>query len=251
MRRFQVFEIADQNWCPSFIRRAVTAFLATVASRTGIYLPTIEPLKRVLERAETETIVVLCAGSGGGIVDVAKALPPETKILLTDLVPDKSFNSNVSTMIYDPRSIDARKIPADLKGARVFYGSFHHFGPYDAKAILDAAVGAHEPVVIFEATERSLRGIAVCLLIPILVLLMMPLIRPIRMSWIIFTYLIPILPAIILWDGVVSSLRSYTQKEMLGFVEPLNSYQWEVGVLLGPHQEHVSYLFGTPTIASF
>jgi hypothetical protein len=79
----------------------------------------------------------------------------------------------------------------------------------------------------------------------------MPLIRPIRMLWIVFTYLIPILPAIILWDGLVSSLRSYTQKEMQGFVEPLNSYQWEVGMLLGPHQEHISYLFGTPTIASF
>jgi hypothetical protein len=33
----------------------------------------------------------------------------------------------------------------------------------------------------------------------------------------------------------------------LAFVEPFNSYQWEVGILLGLHQEHVSYLFGTPT----
>jgi hypothetical protein len=245
MRRFQLFEIADQDWCPSIIRRAVTAFLATVGSRTGIYRPTVDVLKRALEQAKNKTIVVLCAGSGGGVIDVATALPPESRIVLTDLAPDTSFSSSL-TMIYDPRSIDARELPADLKGARVFYGSFHHFNPHDAKAILDAAVGANEPIAIFEGTERSFRGIAVCLLIPILVLIMMPLIRPLRALWIVLTYLIPILPAIILWDGMVSSLRSYTPEEMRAFVETFQSYDWEVGVLLGPHREHVSYLFGTP-----
>ena len=249
MKRFQLFEIADQDWCPDFMRRAMTAFLATVASRTGIYLPTLEVVKRALERARTKAIVVLCAGSGGGIVDVADGLAPGTRIMLTDLAPDVCFNSDSSTMIYDPRSIDARNVPADLEGARVLYSAFHHFSPRDAKAILEAAVDAREPIVIFEGTERSFRGIAVCLLIPILVLMMMPLIRPVRMLSVIFTYLIPILPIIIMWDGLVSSLRSYTQKEMRGFVETLDSYQWESGVLLGPHQEHISYLLGTPVLA--
>src|SRR5215470_16786179 len=126
MKRFQLFEIADQNWCPSFVRQALTAFLVTVASRTGIYLPTIEVVKRALAHARTREIVVLCAGSGGGILDVASALPPDTKIVLTDIVPDICFAPNSSAMVYDPRSIDARHIPADLKGARIIYGSFHH-----------------------------------------------------------------------------------------------------------------------------
>ena len=246
MTRLQLFEIADQPWCPPFIRRAVTAFLATVASRTGIYLPTVNLLKRALGQATTKTIVVLCAGSGGGIRDVAGAFSPGARIVLTDLVPDPSFNSSPPAITYDPRSIDARDIPADLKGARVFYGSFHHFAPDDARAILDSTVRAREPIAIFEGTERSFRGIAVCLLIPILVLIMMLWVRPVRLLWIVSTYLIPILPAVILWDGVVSSLRSYTQEEMRGFVEPFKSYQWEVGILLGPHKEHISYLLGTP-----
>lgn len=246
MKRFQLFEIADQNWCPFSIRRAVTAFLATVGSRTGIYLPTIDVLKRALEPAETRSIVALCAGSGGGILDVAKTLSPNTKIVLTDLAPDTSFACSLRTIIYDPRSIDARDIPADLRGARIVYGSFHHFAPDDAQAILDAAVRANEPIAIFEATERSFRGIAVCMLIPILVVLMMPLVRPLRIVWIVLTYLIPILPAVILWDGLVSSLRSYTQQELRAFIEPLKSYRWEVGVLAGPHQERISYLLGTP-----
>jgi hypothetical protein len=203
-------------------------------------------LKQALERGNSKAIVVLCAGSGGGILDVASALPPDTRILLTDFAPDASFTSSSSMISYDARSIDARDIPADLKGVRVFYGSFHHFDPPEAKVILDAALRANEPIAIFEGTERSFRGIAVCLLIPILVLIIMPQIRPFRLLWIVLTYLIPVLPAVILWDGLVSSLRSYTQKEMGAFVESLKAYEWEVGVLSGPHREHISYLFGTP-----
>ena len=246
MKRFQLFEIADQNWCPSFIRRSVATFLAAVASRTNIYLPTLGVVKRALGQARTRTIVVLCAGSGGGIIDVAKALSPDTKIVLTDIVPDTSFVGNSLTMVYDPRSIDARSVPADLKGARLIYGSFHHFSPSDAKAILDAAVRNAEPIAIFEATERSFRGMATCLLIPILVLLVMPLMRPVRILSLLLTYLIPILPLIMLWDGLVSSLRSYTQAEMQEFVENLNSHKWEIGVLAGPHRERISYLLGIP-----
>lgn len=244
MKRFHLFEIADQDWCPSAIRRGVTAFLATVSSRTGIYRPTIAVIKRLLERAKTSEIIVLCAGSGGGILDVAKVLDSNTKIVLTDIVPDTGLSRNSLTMVYDPRPVDVRRIPADLKGVRVIYGSFHHFRPNDAKAILESAVSAHEPIAIFEATERSVRGLAVSLLIPVLVLGMMLLARPVRILQLILTYLLPILPLVIFWDGLVSSLRSYTQKELLAFVENLKSYEWEVGVLSGPHRERITYLSG-------
>jgi len=246
MQRFDLFEIADQNWCPPFVRRAVTDFLATVASRTGIYRPTVEVLKRALERSRSEKVVALCAGSGGGIVDAAKELPPGTAIVLTDLRPYAGFSSDSPTMIYDPRPIDATRIPADLEGARVVYAAFHHFSPNDARAILESAVRAGQPIAVFEGTERSLRGIAVCLFIPLLVLVMMPFARPVRTLSIVFTYLVPLLPLIMLWDGIVSSLRSYTQSEMQSLSKDLSTFQWEIGVLSGPHREHVAYLLGMP-----
>lgn len=250
MRRLHLFEIADQNWCPLVLRRAVTAFLATVGSRTRIYLSTSEVVKRALDRASNKSVIVLCAGSGGGILDVADTLPPESKIVLTDLLPDIHFTGNSPGLVYDSRSIDARKIPADLKGARVIYGSFHHFNPDDARAILEAAACANESIAIFEGTERSFRGIAVSFLIPLLVLLIMPLTKPkpkpFRALWMALTYLVPILPLVIFWDGLVSSLRSYTQQEMRAFVESLTSHEWEIGILSGPHRERITYLFGAP-----
>jgi hypothetical protein len=246
MQRLELFEIADQNWCPPFVRRAVTDFLATVASRTGIYRPTVEVLKRALERSRTKKVVALCAGSGGGILDAAKELPPGTEIVLTDLRPYAAFSSDSPAMTYDPRPIDATKLPADLEVARVVYSSFHHFSPMDARAILESAVDAGESIAVFEGTERSFRGIASCLFIPLLVLVMTPFTRPVRMLSIVFTYLVPLLPLFMFWDGTVSSLRSYTQSEMQALTKDLSTFQWEIGVLSGPHLEHVAYLLGMP-----
>ncbi|WP_299437755.1 hypothetical protein [uncultured Aquimarina sp.] len=82
---------------------------------------------------------------------------------------------------------------------------------------------------------------------PISVLLVTPFIRPFKIKRIIFTYLIPIVPLFVLWDGVVSSLRTYSVKEMNGLVENLNgteNYDWEIDkVKSGPGV--VLYLLGT------
>ena len=199
-----------------------------------------------MERSRSKKLIALCAGSGGGIVDVAKKFPPEIRVVLTDLRPYAGFSSDSSVIVYDPRSIDATAIPVDLEGARVVYGSFHHFSAKDARVILESAVRAREPIAVFEGTERSLRGIVACLLIPLLVLVMMHFTRPVRILSITFTYLVPLLPLIILWDGIVSSFRSYTQSEMHALTKDLNTFQWEIGMLSGPHREHIAYLLGMP-----
>ena len=82
---------------------------------------------------------------------------------------------------------------------------------------------------------------------PISVLLTTPFIRPFHIGRIIFTYLIPVVPVLILWDGVVSSLRTYSVDEMNVLVSNLNNkenFNWEVGrVKSGPTK--ILYLLGT------
>ena len=82
---------------------------------------------------------------------------------------------------------------------------------------------------------------------PITVLLTTPFIRPFKFGRIIFTYLIPIVPLFVLWDGIVSSLRTYSVKEMNKLVENLNgteTYDWEINkVKSGPSV--ILYLLGT------
>ena len=83
---------------------------------------------------------------------------------------------------------------------------------------------------------------------PLTVLIMTPFIRPFRLGRIVFTYLIPIVPLIVLWDGLVSSLRTYSVAEMKAMVAKLDnadSFEWEIErVKSGP--AHILYLLGYP-----
>jgi len=69
------------------------------------------------------------------------------------------------------------------------------------------------------------------LLVPLNVLAMMPFARPFRWPYLVFTYLIPLLPLIVFWDGIVSMLRIYSPEQMRGLTESLQAadYVWETG----------------------
>ncbi len=101
---------------------------------------------------------------------------------------------------------------------------------------------------VFEAEERDWKHVLQFLFSPINVLLVTPFIRPFRWGRLLFTYLIPIVPLFVLWDGVVSALRTYTLAEMLEMteaVDPEGRYHWEIEkVTLGPIR--LPYLLGYP-----
>jgi hypothetical protein len=67
---------------------------------------------------------------------------------------------------------------------------------------------------------------------PIAVLIVTPMIRPFKWGRILFTYLIPLCPLFVLWDGIVSSLRTYSINEMNELINRLHnkdSYEWQTG----------------------
>ena len=68
-------------------------------------------------------------------------------------------------------------------------------------------------------------------LVPLAVLLMTPILRPFRLGRIFFTYLVPLVPALVFWDGVVSCLRTRTVREIRSLVDRVGveGYQFEVG----------------------
>ena len=84
---------------------------------------------------------------------------------------------------------------------------------------------------------------------PVAVLALMPFARPFRIPYLVFTYLIPLLPFIILWDGMVSILRIYSPGEMKKLTEDLQApdYAWEIGrIQLFSILDGLPYLIGRP-----
>ena len=160
---------------------------------------------------------------------------PDLKIVLTDFFPNRSAfeytKQQAPNFGYITTSIDARNVPNSLEGLRTQFLSLHHFKPKDAIAILQNAVDSGNPIAIFEAQERSVPSLLAMIFSPVSVLLTTPFIRPFKWGRLVFTYLVPLVPLFVLWDGLVSCLRTYSVDEMSALVNKLDkkdSYLWEM-----------------------
>lgn len=255
MGRIHLFEFEDQKWFPDFLRNYGTDFLQFLSNKTQMYKSIVPVLDKLLTKNKTNQIIDLASGGGGGLLwlnSVLRENHPDLKILLTDYYPNlPAFihtKEQADNIDFYSQAVDAREVPKELKGLRTQFLSLHHFKPEDAKKILQNAVDDKTPIAIFEAQERSVPSIIAMLLSPISVLLATPFIRPFKIGRIVFTYFIPIVPLFVMWDGVVSSLRTYSVKEMKNLVDSLNntdSFEWEINrVKSGPAV--ILYLTGRP-----
>lgn len=249
MRRMHLFEIEDQPWCPAAIRDGGTDFLQ-FALRTGKnYAPVAPFLNGVLARLGERRVVDLGSGGGGPWLGLAGAVDAE--VTLTDRYPNveafrRARAQTGGRLGFHAEPVDAAAVPAGLRGFRTLFTAFHHSTPAEARAILADAVRSGQGIGVFETTERSARCIAAMLFSPLLVLAATPFIRPFRWSRLLWTYLVPLVPLLVLWDGIVSCLRSYTPDEMRALAEGLGDYDWEAGQLTGHAPIPVTYLVGTP-----
>ncbi|NVK51574.1 MAG: hypothetical protein HWD85_01475 [Flavobacteriaceae bacterium] len=255
MARIHLFEIADFSWFPQFLRNYLTDFLQFLSNKTKMYKPVVPILKKGLQLSKTTQIVDLASGGGGGWIWLNTELQkeiPDLKILLSDYFPNISAfeytKKQAFNIDYTSKSVDARNVPSNLIGLRTQFLSFHHFKPKDAKQILQNAIDANTSIAVFEAQERSLPSILAMIFSPITVLFTTPFIKPFKLGRILFTYLIPIIPFVVFFDGIVSSLRTYSVKEMTNLVNQLvhkDTFHWDIGkVKAGPGV--ILYLLGTP-----
>ena len=60
-----------------------------------------------------------------------------------------------------------------------------------------------------------------------------------------WTYLVPVAPLFLFWDGLVSGLRLYSVRELRAIVDslPVNDYVWDLGAL--PFPRSITYLIGS------
>jgi hypothetical protein len=234
MRRLHLFEFTDQRWFPEVLRHGVTAYIATVY-RLSRELPQrwAEKISTVLPQDERSEILDLCSGSGGPMPRIIQELVKlgyNVRATLTDLYPHPKFGSN-PRITWTAELVDATHVPSNLSGVRTMFSAFHHFRPDAAKAILKDAFDRRRAICIFESGSGGLLNFGMALLHPIVLLALMPFVRPFCWSYLVFTYLIPLIPLSLLWDIIVSFLRIYSPDEMATMTEDLKApdYSWEIG----------------------
>lgn len=260
MKRRHLFEFEDQRWFPAFLRDAITDFLSeALVVGKQVYAPALPLLTKLLERQESSCIVDLCSGGSGpwsSLKDQLDAKGTPASLVLTDKYPNVAAFQRAAEAI-DPRSVtfsttsvDATDVPAALQGVRTLFTSFHHLRPVAAKQVLADAFQQRCAIGVFEFTERRW-GVVLgsIVLAPLFVVLSVPRHRPVRISRLLATFVVPVVPLAATWDSVVSNLRTYLPAELREMVADLTAedYAWEIGQLTGTGGPPVTYLLGFPT----
>ena len=252
LRRLHLFEFLDQSWCPQVVRHGATDFLEAITSRGDIYRPVQAQIFRAIEDSGAERVVDLCSGGGGPWLSPGwrRALADHAPlaVVLTDKFPSSALASRlgegVSCVSF---SVDASCVPESLRGFRTIFSSFHHFPDTLARAVLGDAVLRREGFATAEVTTPTLRAFATMLLMPLFAWLLTPQMRPFRWSRLLLTYLVPVIPLVVLWDGVVSCLRTRTPEELLALTTSFPHYDWQAGYAHGQGTWLASvYLIGLP-----
>lgn len=239
MARLHLFEFEDQSWFPAFLRNPMTDYLQHVTNLFDFYKPVLDVLKRGIEAGGGRQMVDLASGGGGGLIKLSDHLTeaiPGLKIHMTDFYPnipafERTRAHNPDVFSYSQTPVDARDVPADLTGLRTQFLSIHHFQPEDVAKILQNAVDARAPIALFEAQKRNLPHLIKFSFAPLFVLLLTPGIRPFRLSRLLLTYLPPLIPLLVWWDGLVSVCRTYHASELKEIVAGVNGsdgYTWEI-----------------------
>ncbi len=256
----RLFEIEDQRWLPQILRDQMTDALRFLIIEMKAYAPIIPEFLWVMQQSRTKKVVDLCSGGTGPweylMREISKPAELLERITLTDLFPNENalrvMADSHALFNFRRESVNALDIDPDLEGVRTLFSSFHHFDASDATSIIQDAVNKQMPICIFEFTGRRLANFLVLPITTVLLFSKLLIAKPLTLSRLLFSYLIPLVPLIFLWDSCVSHLRSYSQAELheiLGNVSNSESFDWEIGESSSPKTPlKNSYLIGYPKI---
>ncbi len=258
MKRRHLFEFNDSPWAPAALRETVIEALSRTLAWGRMLSGLVGPFREFVAQTGATEVLDLCAGAGGpaailaGEIARAGATPP--RFLMTDLQPHpeawarlRAAHPGCIDFVSGP--VDATRIPEGLGAgrARVVINALHHFRPGLAEAILRGACEGGSPgVFVAEGFERSPLRFAPFALAGLPALAVNPLLSPRRRAEkALYTWLTPVALAVSTWDGLVSTLRVYTEAELRAMVAPLgDAFTWTYGTYGFPGGGRPCYFYG-------
>lgn len=204
-----------------FIERALNA----VITKSSTVLPAPSTTDAADRTTPSYAAIAADGDSTHGAEDEGDSKAVE--FVLTDLHPHPESWAQIAAeskhITYIPFPVDASNAPEGIiekytsSGKRVFRLfnlAFHHFDDPLARDILRNTVETSDGFGIFELQDRSFSSLVTCFLYGILILLCAPFFywwSPIRLF---FVYACPIVPFVLVFDGLISSLRTRTPDEV-------------------------------------
>ncbi|MDE2367633.1 MAG: hypothetical protein KGN16_01585 [Burkholderiales bacterium] len=226
IRRFQLFEFNDQSWFPSLLRESFNDALAMTHAVYAPYGRAALAIADWMSRTPPES-EILDLGSAGGrhIVSVLSAARRQGiamhRFVLSDLYPAVDAWRLVQAEVgaehcrYLPEPVSALAVPADAPRYRTLFTAFHHFPPAAARELLaDFCRSSGDGLCIAEYLDRGYYNLLMVLLAAPFYLLIPFFAKKNRLLKFLISTLIPIVPVLFVWDGLVSTLRAYKVDEV-------------------------------------
>ena len=227
MKRKHAPQIMTQKWFPAFLRTLICEFLDWFVLKVNATRPFVPVIRQGLEHARKQRFVVLQQSIGAGFNTVLPVL--EEKLEFEFVAPD-AFKANQDALY-------------------ISVNSFHQYRPDQARLLLSEIATQKQAVLILEGNNNNLwQIIGMTIFVPLTVLFTGPFVRPFRFSRLIFTYLIPVLPLIIMLDGCLALLKLYAPEdldELCSSIE-VSDYTWESGKKDNNRGGKIIYLLGYP-----
>jgi hypothetical protein len=259
MKRFQLFEFEDLSWFPSAMRNYMTGYIMVIHELLGTTQRLAPILQEILEKSNAHLIQDCCSGAGGPMLSIFSHLKkenPDISLQLSDLYPHKGRISQlhekpIPGVQYHSHSIDVLETTFEPNSIQTMICSFHHMCPSVAEKILHKAAIEQRPICIFEISDNEFpRWLWWLSIFPagLMTLFLTLKVRPVQIGQLLCTYIIPILPFCIAWDGAVSNARTYTEDDLQQLIAKLNveDYSWEVRKIDNPTPSKMLCLIGLP-----
>ncbi|POS82346.1 hypothetical protein EPUL_006363 [Erysiphe pulchra] len=160
--------------------------------------------------------------------------------VLTDLHPHipewTRISKRAENITFIPESVDATCAPSSVKSSnkqkvfRLFNLSFHHFDDNLGSDIIRNSLETADGFGIFELQDRTPVSMILMILIGLMLLLVTPFYFWRSPGHLFFTYIIPILPFVVVTDGYVSCFRTRTPEEVLELIKNCGASieDWEI-----------------------
>ncbi|PPD20322.1 MAG: hypothetical protein CTY22_04695 [Methylomonas sp.] len=228
----RLFEFGDMDMVPELYHVYLRKYLTFFYKAFGYHRLWVPGFAEFILKIKKQDLMECCSGSGDVLLMIDAELDESKfkniRYILSDIRPNPEFCGRINLMPGDRfkylnESVDIVSKHAEYSYPKIFINSFHHFSKEQVVGIFNANLGNNNEIIIMEYVRKSFLGFLSMVVGPLVVFLTLPFVVRLKHLPVMafFTYLLPIFPLMMLWDGIVSCLHEYSDKEIKQIIDEM------------------------------
>ena len=223
-------ELEDHGWFPNLFRRYQAEYIGSIVNWLKLYRPLVAELQHLIDTNNAIVIQDLCSGSGIPAIDMHRQLKGKHPMILSDKFPVRTFTGG-SEISYVQEEVDVLLLEPQPSVCYTMYNGFHHFTVAEQQLLIKKMVMVRNPFLIAEIlTPGIFTMFKIIFAATLLQLFTAPFVKPFSFLRLFFTYIIPVNLFTVLYDGIISVVRSKTVNQYEHLMGNLSTTDLKISV---------------------